>query len=375
MPTEVYTMQKNSERKQFAGIQALRGIAACMVVATHATFLWSQDFGGNNNSSFWENGSSGVDIFFVISGFVMAISIKNLTWSKFIGRRLLRIAPLYWLITSLTLLKLLAIAIHPSLAINATHLHVPLDYILASFLFIPYRNSVGLIQPIVSAGWTLSFEMFFYCLFALALALKVHVVRFLTPTLIILALVGLLHTGKWPSVTELASPLLLEFLAGVLLAYAVGFGFRINAAVSSFLGIIGFSGVMTLHIPNFPGGRALAWGASAFLVVQAFVMLEDKLGTFIPRWILRIGDASYSLYLGHMLVGLAAVRIIIMTGIPSSSEALLAAILIVISVATSLPLHSYVEKPLTAWCSRAWSRDARLVDDRIAQARRVSRTV
>jgi hypothetical protein len=100
-----------AKRPTFRGIQALRGFAACMVVVHHATQQWSLYTVGDGAQLFWANGAAGVDIFFVISGFVMAVSTigrehKTHPARSFLERRLIRLVPLYWIVTFIVLFKL-----------------------------------------------------------------------------------------------------------------------------------------------------------------------------------------------------------------------------------------------------------------------------
>ena len=135
------------ERLTFRGIQVLRGLAAAMVVALHATQSWSQRVGGQAPGLVWGNGAAGVDIFFVISGFVMAVSTigkehKVNPAQNFLERRLIRIAPLYWIATIAVIAKAAIVAHYPTYANGADHPQLSITYIGASLLFIPYRNSV-----------------------------------------------------------------------------------------------------------------------------------------------------------------------------------------------------------------------------------------
>ncbi len=122
---------------RYDGIQALRFVAALLVVFTHSTFYVGERL--IPGFPVWSNGAAGVDIFFVISGFVMVISSQELLaradgWRIFMMRRIARIVPLYWIATSL---KLVAVISVPSLAINAG-----LDpwQCVKSFLFLPSFN-------------------------------------------------------------------------------------------------------------------------------------------------------------------------------------------------------------------------------------------
>jgi exopolysaccharide production protein ExoZ len=298
-------MQVKITSEKFHSIQALRGIAAIMVVVYHATALWGLDFGDGHSA--WNVGQAGVPIFFVISGFVMAKSDQSISAVEFMKRRIIRIVPLYWAITAIMLLKLMVVRAHPALGSNTEHIRIPFSYIVSSFLFMPFRNSLGAIQPILSVGWTLSFELFFYCLFAVALALKVNIFRFLAATIIPLSIVGSFYNETWPAFSSLFRPMLLNFLSGVAIAYAIRKGFSIPTYASLALGLFSVIGIATNH----------AFGASAAMIVLAAVMLENKIS--IPAWMLRTGDASYSIYLVHPLALLFVARMFLWLQIPSES--------------------------------------------------------
>jgi exopolysaccharide production protein ExoZ len=299
-----------------------------MVVATHALQLRNKNFGG----PLWENGGAGVDIFFVVSGFVMAIG-RQKSASEFIKRRIFRIGPLYWLFTALMLVKLFVVSLHPSIEVYAEHVKTPLSYIAASLLFIPYRNSMGIVLPILVVGWTLSFEMLFYLLMTVGLALKVNMPMFLSTALISLSAMSIFRNDNWPAITVLLNPILLEFLAGFLLGLAVKRGLAINRVLSAILGILGFVGIFAFS------GR-LEWGVCAFLIVQAAIPLER-----FPKLALDLGDSSYSLYLSHMLTLSILAKVILKFGIRPSVLAYIA-LQLVASAAVALAVYRFVESPM-----------------------------
>jgi exopolysaccharide production protein ExoZ len=346
------------KRPTFRGIQALRGFAACMVVIHHATQQWSLYAVGGGLSLFWANGAAGVDIFFVISGFVMAVSTigrehKTHPALNFLGRRLIRLVPLYWVVTFIFLFKLELLRRFPGFQNGPRLVEAPFGYILSSLFFIPYRNSLDTIAPLVVAGWTLSYEMFFYLLFAGALALRVGVARTLTPVMITLAAVGLFYKESWPTLTVLASPLLMEFLAGLLLGHVVIKGYRLNATSSLVLGILALPALLFVSPWDTANMRFLERGIPAFLLVLATAMTEDQVGRFWPRWVLLIGDASYSLYLSHLLVIAFLIKIFIRSHIWSvgvvrrQDEILTALVCLFVSTLVAIPLYLLIEKRIT----------------------------
>jgi len=153
-------------RPKLPGLQALRGLAAVMVLIGHvlaeAEHYFALSLPGDTIPR-----TRGVDIFIVISGFVITLSAQRYMgrpWA-FLWRRLLRVAPLYYVFTTLMVAALLLL---PG-AVKDT----PLDpaQIISSYVFFPYARPDGLIAPVLSLGWTLNYEIFFYALTALCLAL------------------------------------------------------------------------------------------------------------------------------------------------------------------------------------------------------------
>src|SRR3569623_79790 len=161
-----------ADARRLDGLQILRFFAAFAVLLEHVVHealsfgiadpalhaLEAFDFG------------VGVDVFFVISGFIMYyISAGEFgrpgAQSRFLPRRIIRLVPLYWLFT----LAMLA----AMLLVPGQLAHTVLDplHILASFVFVPWLDSTGLAHPILGLGWTLNYEMYFYVLFSFALLL------------------------------------------------------------------------------------------------------------------------------------------------------------------------------------------------------------
>ena len=144
----------NRIKDQYEGIQALRFVAALLVVLMHSTHYASERL--LIDVPIFSNGGAGVDIFFVISGFVMVIASNPLInrpdgWRLFVARRLIRIVPLYWLLLSV---KVLTILLFPALLRDSTFDPIA---IISSYLFLPSYNNEGEIAPILYVGWSLNF--------------------------------------------------------------------------------------------------------------------------------------------------------------------------------------------------------------------------
>lgn len=347
--------RKTSIPREFRGVQVLRGLAACMVVVFHASQTWAEHVGAAGGT--WWNGGAGVDIFFVISGFVMTVSTRqkrNLphpAWD-FMERRLVRIVPMYWLITALTLLKLYAVHLHPDMQNIGPHAAISASYIVSSFLFVPFRNSLGIVQPILMVGWTLSFEMLFYLLFACALAWRIPELRLLAPVMIALAVVGVWHGNFDLAIGVLASPLLLEFLAGVLIGRAVEMEWHMRPALAVAGGILSLAVILVLPQTLLFGIPWLTRATFATLLVLSAVALEPYITTMVPKWALLIGDASYSLYLVHLVLFSFIFKLVDRLGLlaPGATrwigEVETVLLFVIPSVLISLALYRWVEAPM-----------------------------
>src|ERR1700730_5517211 len=140
------------------GVQVLRAAAATLVVVFHIGRMIEIKTGLDIGS--WTHaGPAGVDLFFVISGFIMVYTMpKDFSAWRFLLRRIIRIAPLYWILTIAYL----------ALVILTARRHIPTTDIVASFFFLPARDENGMIYPPIGQGWTLAYEMFFYVALACA---------------------------------------------------------------------------------------------------------------------------------------------------------------------------------------------------------------
>ena len=296
-------------------IQYLRAIAAVMVAYFHAIDQipdyrpWFDRYLlGHLNLA------SGVDIFFVISGFIMLISNRNSTPVSFAIRRAIRIIPLYWLLT----LALALLALWQPLQFRTTV--VSGTAILKSLLFIPYLNPghPGEVFPLLVPGWSLNLEMFFYLVFAFVLLAtagrRLWIVGAVFGVLVLLGPIAR-PLGVAAELLFYTDVRLLEFWLGMLIAHFVLHDrLRVSRAAAVALIVAGF-GVLLSGFPVNglePGsfartvlGNVLP---SAAVIVGAIAM--ERNGWIAEHaWLHWMGDASYSIYLTHIF-SLGAARFI-----------------------------------------------------------------
>ncbi|MEI7932706.1 MAG: acyltransferase [Alphaproteobacteria bacterium] len=270
-------------------IQYLRAFAALMVVVYHA-MRWT-------HPSF-EIGAAGVDVFFVISGFILWTIARErpMTAGVFLGRRWVRVAPLYWLLT--LAVGLLAIR-WPELIWDA---HVTPRHLLLSLAFIQHLNPEGQPFPVITPGWSLNYEAVFYLIFAASLLTPLRIrIHILTLGLLAVPLFGMIVR---PAYFLGANMMFFQFIAGVWLAEARLHGKLPSRAVGwqlAFVGLAAFAALSPLGLfENL--FRPILWGVPAFLLVAGLVAVEAKGGLPAIKPLILLGDASYSIYLAHVII-------------------------------------------------------------------------
>lgn len=267
------------------GIQYLRAAAAIAVVVFHAAEKTGYHFA---------IGAAGVDVFFVISGFIMWVvsARRDLTPWQFLRARVRRIVPIYWLATAVMVAGAAA-GLFPNLVVSAQHL-------LASLFFIPARSpSNGEIWPVLVQGWTLNYEMFFYAVFAAtllaprAVRLPMIAVGFVT-----LVIAGHVIAPENAVLWTLTRPIILEFVAGMLIGEMWLRGRVPGPATGLLLVGAALAGFTFIHVAGLPFD-ALACGPLAALLVIGTLSIEA--GRRMPQLpaAMFLGDASYSIYLWH----------------------------------------------------------------------------
>jgi len=291
--------------RKIESVQLLRAVAAIGVILFHAAGLLAARTGA---SSPWSRlGAAGVDLFFVVSGFIMwATAVARDEGAQhFLLKRAIRIVPLYWLVTALVLIIVL---VKPDLMRYASH---DPAHFAASFAFIawPHPALQGRFWPPVVPGWTLNYEAMFYLVVAASLMLR----RVWRGALISLLLVGVVSWGALLHPTGLLSfytnPIVLEFLLGAAIGMSFG-SLQPPPRVAGGLALVGLALFLALGRFGTDGNRVLTWGLPLALLVLGAVNLPRPGGSRIMRWAIALGDASYSIYLTQFLVLPAAALVL-----------------------------------------------------------------
>jgi exopolysaccharide production protein ExoZ len=271
--------------QKLRSVQVLRAIAACAVVVLHAVPDVHAPVGGAGY------GAGGVDLFFVISGLIMANVSQGRTAGEFLRDRLWRIYPLWW------------VAVLPWLFF----LPRGWPFVASSLTLWPIYGSEYYV-PVLKVGWTLSFELLFYLGMTLAIATRAAVPLALYALLLVAAL-----TTNSALAHFLGNPMALEFLMGVAVARLprrTALGLLIPLGLALLAMTAPTTGdVESTFGPQFALSRALQWGIPAALILWGALSLEPLFEHRLFNLPVAIGDASYSVYLFHPLVayGLAFV--------------------------------------------------------------------
>jgi len=323
----------SSDRGVVLSIQYLRGLAAMAVAVSHIA---------GHPGLTCATGAAGVDVFFVISGFIMwtVTSQRPVKPGSFIIDRLTRVAPPYMLLTiAIYLIVNYVPGGFPNMRTNLSHM-------ILSVLFIPHTDPYGRGFPLVVPGWTLTYEIFFYTLFAVGLLAPVRRRAWIcTAVFSILVGAGLLTYSDNEAVNTYTNPLLMEFVAGLWLGVAWNaqkLPCKKWGGIAFFAGIAGLAAWEMLSGTQPLGLRALVWGLPATLIVVGLLTIEQRVRLVRSRFLLLLGNSSYSIYLVNVFVVAATWRV--MNRAPILVYFVTA---IVISIVGGVIFWQIVERPIT----------------------------
>lgn len=287
-------------------------------------------------------GPAGVDMFFVVSGFVMALSIRsgNVSALQFLRRRAVRIIPAYWLYSFVFAALLVGI---PSLQrapfrIDGSQLLLSLSFLTCA---IPDR-----FFPVLTVGWSLNFEMLFYGLLAFGLVAsrvsrRPQLETWLVPSVILLLVIA--YPWRLPGALMLRNHVMLTFVMGFVLGSCFLRGvLPLKPATGLPLVGTGILGLLLVEVD-----ATIGVGASCTLVVWGFLCLESRLGDARP--LLMLGDWSYSTYLVHVPV-LVIARHMLQSERQVPVELVLPLSIVAILLLSAIS-YRFVERPSAAWFS------------------------
>jgi exopolysaccharide production protein ExoZ len=329
-------------------IQSMRGIAALLVVLFHLGEQSQVYLGRNFAYGLFGMGKSGVDFFFLLSGFIIChIHYDDFGYRSqfrsYVTKRFVRVYPLYLILTLIALAFYLAGFGHTS--------KLSAQVIARSFLLLPQLAHT---YPIINVAWTLSYEVFFYAVFALGILAG-------RKPLIVVA--GAILLGSFANVAFklpfagttwidfIFSKFNLEFAGGCLIAYLVRKqALRASEAATALA--IGFGGFILSWILFYRSGSenpSIFFGMPYAFMVLGAAALDLRRSVHVPRVLTRLGDATYSIYLTHfiLLIGLLTISrklaLVSVVGYPA-----VIATMLITTLLTGYFVHVVLEKPLLA---------------------------
>lgn len=351
--TRYFPMAKGSTpHKKLNLLQVYRGIAALLVVLFHINQMSVERLGQVTFFNLFEAGWSGVDYFFVLSGFIMvyvhrsAIGQKN-QLKSFLVKRAVRIYPIYWIITLIVLCFFLVI---PGFANNND---LNFGRILVSLLLLPQND-----KPILDVGWTLVYEIYFYFLFSIAIWLKP---KQSAPILSAWLFVTVLHFLKIVQfgpdaflLNQVFGNMNLEFVLGCLAGYiTIKYGNKLSNYRWILFGIANLGWVVLtvlLAAKVVEVDRITTYAILAALLIVASTAIDLKESPRIPYFFILMGDASYSIFLIHSPLISAATKVLQKGNLARYFDSFFApALLAVMAVVAGCLFYAFVEKPLTVY--------------------------
>jgi len=335
-------------------IQYLRGVAALLVVLSH--IAWKNIQAGGSTMHWWhEAGTFGVDIFFIISGYIMVYITQNMHQKPhnvrtFLKKRFIRIVPLYWFYTLIALAIFILMPERVNSAGGGTD-------VLKSFFLLPLKSSENYL---VGVGWTLHYEFLFYILFSFGLILSRKTGNIVVASAI---LFSVLYSIFIPM--EGMSYIFHTFLNDIFIEFALGmFLYFLLLKVKNIPWILSLSSIIIgilffyyLHTGgSVTGVHHIDTGASAFLICFGVVSLEYFWKKRECKLLTLLGNASYSIYLLHPFILVAVVMVSSkLENILPLSESLLIIIMFISALIAGYISHILIEKNLIKWTKRVFN--------------------
>ncbi len=344
--------------KKFESIQVLRSVAVLLVLLSHLLKVEEKYSLTQVIPDIFSSGISGVDIFFVISGYIMVSVTRNKFQSSkhilhFLYQRFTRIYPLFWIYATLVLLVSF---LNPEWVNHGASIDM-----FSSYLLLPQDGI-----PLLAVSWTLTHELYFYLVFSVLLFFPE---RFLSAGLLLwgVGVAGLSFIMPVDTAAQklMLNPLTYEFIGGAMIALVCSRmkplplytdrRFMMIALTGFVFMTLGYQCCANLIISSC-WWRLCVLGIPAMLIVYCFVQSE-KSGVVFPQFLVAMGDASYSIYLSHVLILSALGRVLL----PLSSDSLIvhimmSTLLVMGSIFFGLASYHWVEKVIQHYARMPWWR-------------------
>ena len=359
MPINLSSGRLSKPHHQIEGLQIWRAIAVILVTAGHV----AQIGGVNANLAMVRFGNLsmfGVDVFFVISGFILGLTALRAASGDprfeslhFLARRILRIFPLYWIVILFPLTRWL-------------RWHGLSGFTLVDFWFLLPSLSYPQANLVIGLAWTLIFEMVFYYVMTVFLRITIrHAVRNTIAALVLLVVAGRIVGIARPVFVIVMNPILLEFVMGNLTALGLQrFGRNRRAGIVMLVAGVVATGLVSFYVrtnvaleQNVLLGvdmipRVRTWGVAAWLLVSGVVFWGPQVRSRLGRALVAVGNGSYSIYLTSAVSTEMISRLIAripIEGLRNGPFPLRAGTVFVFVIGTGMVCFWFVETPLLKW--------------------------
>ncbi|MUG99983.1 acyltransferase family protein [Scytonema sp. UIC 10036] len=353
-------IEQKTAKKKLNLLQVFRGLAALLVVLCHSCLIFDQNLNQPFLSNIFLFGASGVDLFFVISGFIIfhihskdigkPTKLKDFFWKRFV-----RVYPLYWLILTLKILTSIG-----ELSSDKN----PQSFLEIGKAYLLFPQETEIIEKFIGVSWTLSYEIFFYIMFGLLIYFKPKFsVSIIVPwlSIVFFNFVGIIKIPQDIFLLDfLFNRIHIEFLFGVLCSYLVSKYKITYGSTLLYVGIFLFT--LSAISYNYKiitlSSRVISFGIPALLIILGSVALEMRKAIAPPHVLILLGDASYSTYLIHSFVinnlTKAAIKLGIVDFLTQNSFifSLFAIINTIVTLLAGVAFYLCLEKPLLSFMKR-----------------------
>jgi peptidoglycan/LPS O-acetylase OafA/YrhL len=333
-------------RAQLDTVQALRAVAALCVIGTHIPAL--------------DRGAFGVDLFFVISGFIVC-HVAAADPGQFMLKRIFRVVPLYWLCT----IALFGLALAAPELVGATRGDA--SELLKSLFFVPFTKGNGNVHPLLYLGWTLNYEIVFYGLFALALALAPRRPHLLAVSILLaLFAIGRVVHFDHVALSFWTAPIVIEFVFGIAVYHVWRSGVPARLPTLAAIALALGAWLLMAALQADDTTRPWLWGLPACVLLLATLSLERRWK--VPALWLLIGNASYSLYLTHAYVIQALQKKVMPLDAFTPTKVALMVLAVVLCCALAAACFRWIERPSNLKLRRHFLRRPRAPEHRLNPA-------
>lgn len=324
------------------GIQLLRGLSCLIISLHHINFVFNLGLG-----------TDFVEVFFVISGFVIMLSTVKSN-RHYLSKRLIRIIPFYWLMTIVTYV---GANIFPQM-LGEVHI----SELLKSMFFIPFvrdgLRTTGIVRPIVGIAWTIELEAFFYLIFGIALIISKKYRGLISAlVLCILVIFKKCFNSNNVALNFYFTEFLLCFVFGIILYYFMKLLWKFEMKVMEKLLFGAIAIILMIYlvfVPVIPAvsflPRYISRGIPAMIVV-CLMSLAWK-DSIISQPFMFLGKISFSYYLVHYYVILIISKFICNLDTLTVKTVVFGLIAIGCSLITASICWYIVENKFTSWLKK-----------------------